>query len=101
MTPLTAEHISRDLKHLPAWQLEPEGRALRCEFRFADFIQAFGFMTQMAIVSESMNHHPEWSNVYNRLNVRLTTHDANGLSDLDMEWARRADATFLQIARRP
>lgn len=56
-------------------------------FRFDDFIQAFGFMTQIAIIAEKMNHHPEWFNVYNRVDVTLTTHDAGGVTDKDVALA--------------
>ncbi len=65
---------------------------LHKEFLFDTFVTAFGFMAQLALVSESLNHHPEWFNVYNRVTVDLTTHDAGGISDLDFQWAERADA---------
>ena len=61
---------------------------LHRRYLFADFVTAFGFMTQMALVAERMNHHPEWFNVYNRVDVRLTTHDANGVTTRDLELAR-------------
>jgi len=60
---------------------------LHRRFVFADFVSAFGFMTQMALVAERMNHHPEWFNVYNQVRVDLTTHDANGITELDIELA--------------
>lgn len=60
-------------------------------FSFQDFVQAFGFMTSGALVAESMNHHPEWCNVYNRVTVDLHTHDAGGITDLDFALARRLD----------
>jgi 4a-hydroxytetrahydrobiopterin dehydratase len=85
------------LDGLPGWQLRPDGLALEREFRFDDFVQAFGFMTQMALVSEAMNHHPEWFNVYQRVRVTLTTHDAGGLTARDVEWARRAGAIHDQL----
>ncbi len=70
-----------------------EGRdAIQKTFLFKNFIEAFGFMTQAAIIAEKMNHHPEWSNVYRTVEVTLTTHDANGLSDLDIALARKMDA---------
>ena len=70
-----------------------EGRdALQKTFLFKNFVEAFGFMTQVAIIAEKMNHHPEWSNVYRTVEVTLTTHDANGLSDLDIALARKMDA---------
>jgi 4a-hydroxytetrahydrobiopterin dehydratase len=64
---------------------------LRRELRFADFVGAFGFMTQVALAAEAMGHHPEWSNVWNRVVVDLTTHDTGGLSDLDLRLAQRID----------
>ena len=62
------------------------------EFRFGSFVEAFGFMTEVAIEAEKLNHHPEWSNVYNRVTIELTTHDAGGLTDLDARLAARIDA---------
>lgn len=73
------------------WTISDDGRSIDCEFRFADFATAFGFMAEMALVSERMNHHPEWFNVYNRIRIRLTTHDAGGLTALDLDWAAQAD----------
>ena len=69
-----------------------EGRdAIRKEFKFKNFVEAFGFMTQAAIWAEKWNPHPEWSNVYNRVVVELTTHDVDGLSSLDAKLARKLD----------
>ncbi len=70
-----------------------EGRdAIQKTFQFKNFVEAFGFMTQAAIIAEKMNHHPEWSNVYRTVEVTLTTHDVNGLSDLDIALASKMDA---------
>jgi 4a-hydroxytetrahydrobiopterin dehydratase len=77
---------------LAAWKLVDQGRAIEREFRFVDFAQAFGFMARMALVSERLDHHPEWRNVYNRVEVRLTTHDAGGLTRRDLDWAEHAEA---------
>lgn len=72
---------------------ETEGRdAIAKTFRFPDFGAAFGWMTRAALVAEKMDHHPEWTNVYNRVEVTLTTHDAGGLSDLDVALAAHLDA---------
>ena len=72
---------------------EVEGRdAILREFKFDSFVTAFGFMTRAALWAEKWNHHPEWSNVYNRVTVVLTTHDAGGLSELDAKLARKLDA---------
>jgi len=69
----------------PRWGIESD--KLHCEFRFADFVSAFGFMTQTALVAERMNHHPEWFNVYSTVVVDLTTHDSGGITALDIELA--------------
>lgn len=61
---------------------------LRREFKFGDFVSAFGFMTRSALIAEKMDHHPEWFNVYNRVDVNLTTHDAGGITTLDLDLAR-------------
>lgn len=83
--------LSRDLPH---WH-PAEGRdALVRSFRFAGFGQAFGFMTRVALVAERLDHHPEWSNVYNKVEILLTTHDCGGLSDKDLALARAIDRIF-------
>lgn len=74
----------------PAWTIASDG--LEREWRFHSFVEAFGFMTQVALLAESANHHPEWSNVYNRVTIRLTTHDLGGLSSRDAELAQAIDA---------
>ncbi|MEM9158055.1 MAG: 4a-hydroxytetrahydrobiopterin dehydratase [Verrucomicrobiota bacterium] len=71
------------------WQLV-EGKLTK-EFKFKSFVRAFGFMSQVAIVAEKMNHHPEWSNVYSRVRVQLTTHDVGGLSELDFKLAKKME----------
>ena len=68
-----------------------EGNKLKAEFKFNDFKEAFGFMTEVAMHAESMNHHPEWFNVWNRVDVTLSTHDAGGLTDLDVALAKKMD----------
>ncbi|XP_050431077.1 pterin-4-alpha-carbinolamine dehydratase-like [Adelges cooleyi] len=73
------------------WTMVKERDAIYKEFLFADFIQAFGFMTQVAIKSEKMNHHPEWFNVYNKVQVTLATHDVSGLSTNDVNLATFMD----------
>lgn len=73
------------------WILDEERDAIGKTFKFANFVEAFGWMTRMAIIAEKMNHHPEWFNVYNRVEVTLTTHDVDGLSALDGELAQKMD----------
>jgi len=70
-----------------AWQWSIVDHKLHAEFRFPDFVEAFSFMTASALIAERMNHHPEWFNVYNRVQIDLTTHDAGGLTRLDFELA--------------
>ena len=73
------------------WTMEVGRDALRKEFKFTDFVNAFGFMTRAAIWAEKWNHHPEWSNVYNRVEVVLITHEVDGLSELDVKLAEKLD----------
>ena len=87
--PLNAGQITALSSELPLWSLV-NGKLQR-ELRFVDFVEAFGFMARVALVAESMGHHPEWSNVWNRVVIALTTHDTGGLSNLDVELARRID----------
>jgi 4a-hydroxytetrahydrobiopterin dehydratase len=87
--PLSAELISALPVELPAWNLV-NGKLHR-ELLFADFSEAFGFMARVALAAEAMGHHPEWSNVWNRVTIELTTHDCGGLSELDLRLARRID----------
>lgn len=80
------------LKELQGWREDATRDAIVKTFVFADFVEAFGFMTQAALVAERMDHHPEWSNVYKTVNVLLTTHDAGGLTMKDVELARAMEA---------
>ena len=73
------------------WTMDESRDAISKTFKFPDFTEAFGFMTRCAIWAEKWNHHPEWSNVYNRVEVTLTTHDVDGLSALDAKLARKMD----------
>jgi 4a-hydroxytetrahydrobiopterin dehydratase len=75
------------LKRLPAWQQAAGRDAIQRSFKFADFNAAFAFMTRVALMAEKMDHHPEWFNVYNRVDVTLSTHDAGGLSERDITLA--------------
>ena len=80
------------LDGLPEWDYDDARDAITRSLVFADFVEAFGFMTQVALMAEKANHHPEWRNVYNRVEILLTTHDAGGLSHRDIEMAAAIDA---------
>ncbi len=87
---LVEAEIALALVELPGWNRD--GDAIVRKYRFADFTHAFAFMTRVALLAEKADHHPEWSNVYNRVEVRLTTHDAGGLTARDIDLARAIDA---------
>ena len=89
-TKLTDAEINAQLEGISGWTVENE--KLHKEFQFDSFVEAFGFMASVALIAESMNHHPEWFNVYNRVTVDLATHDAGGISALDFELAEKIDA---------
>ena len=80
------------LEQLPLWSYDADAKGIRRTLRFADFAEAFGFMARVAILAEKADHHPEWFNVYNRVEILLTTHDAGGLSRRDVELASAIDA---------
>jgi 4a-hydroxytetrahydrobiopterin dehydratase len=84
---LTEPQRDAALARLTGWTLRPDGLAITREFRFKDFSEAFAFMTRVALLAEQADHHPEWSNVYNRVAITLTTHDAGGLSQRDAAMA--------------
>ncbi len=92
MKPLDDGAVAAALGRRPLWSLEAGGRAIRRTLTFADFNAAFGFMARVALAAEKADHHPEWSNVWNRVDIRLTTHDAGGLTDKDFALAAFIDA---------
>ncbi|WP_194271196.1 4a-hydroxytetrahydrobiopterin dehydratase [Zoogloea sp. 1C4] len=83
------------LATLDGWQLVPGREAITRSYRFADFNAAFGWMTRVALMAEKIDHHPEWRNTYNRVEVVLTTHDAGGLTELDFQLAGFMDRAAL------
>lgn len=85
---ISPETREKTLKNLEKWAYLPDRDAITRTFTFKNFNEAWGFMSQCAALAEEMNHHPEWSNVYNRVEITLTTHDVNGLSDLDIKMAK-------------
>jgi len=86
---LSETEVQARLSELPGWELGEE--KLHKTFRFASFVQAFGFMASVALVAEAMNHHPDWTNVYNRVTFALNTHDVGGISALDFTLAKRIE----------
>jgi 4a-hydroxytetrahydrobiopterin dehydratase len=86
---LGQDELARALAELPGWSLA--GGKLHREYRFADFNAAFGFMTRVALEAERMNHHPEWSNVWNRVVVELVTHDSGGVTASDLALAKKME----------
>jgi 4a-hydroxytetrahydrobiopterin dehydratase len=89
---LTGAARSDALKGLAEWKEVPGRDAIQRSLKFADFTQAFAFMTRVALAAEKADHHPEWSNVYNRVDIVLSTHDAGGLSDKDVALAKYIDS---------
>jgi 4a-hydroxytetrahydrobiopterin dehydratase len=89
-TPLQEKEIHAQLADLPGWQYD--GRFISKNFVFADFTAAFAFMVRVAFIAESMGHHPDWSNVYRSVKIQLRTHDADGITALDMEMAKGIEA---------
>ena len=85
---LTAQQIDMFLSEMPSWHLSTNGMSISLKLKFQSFSQAFSFMTEMALASEMLNHHPEWSNSYRRVSICLTTHDKGGLTDLDTRLAK-------------
>ena len=80
------------MEQLSHWTYDNDASGIRRNLRFGDFVEAFGFMTRIAILAEKADHHPEWFNVYNRVEILLTTHDAGGLSQRDIDLALAIDA---------
>jgi 4a-hydroxytetrahydrobiopterin dehydratase len=89
ITKSTEGEIAAAMPGVPGWTRDGDG--LVRQYKFADFTQAFGFMARVALLAEKADHHPEWSNVYNRVDIRLTTHDAGGISARDFALAKAID----------
>ncbi len=86
---MSENEIATALKKLTGWSIV--NRKLHKDFKFGSFVEAFGFMSSVALIAEKLNHHPEWFNVYNKVSIDLTTHDAGGISTLDFEFATTVD----------
>ncbi|NUY03728.1 4a-hydroxytetrahydrobiopterin dehydratase [Paraburkholderia sp. JPY169] len=89
---LTSEERTQQLAKLDRWESVAERDAIRRSFEFADFNEAFGFMTRVAIKAQEMDHHPEWFNVYNKVDITLSTHEANGVTERDIALATFIDS---------
>lgn len=98
MKKFDATELDDALAALGNWSYDAQRSAISRHFTFVDFVQAFAFMTQIALLAERLNHHPEWSNVYNKVTITMTTHDANGLTTNDLDMARHADAIASRMA---
>lgn len=92
MKKLSKTEVTKKLKKLPGWKLVKGRSAITKTFKFKDFTEAFGWMTSMALYAEKKDHHPEWFNVYNTVEVTLSTHDAGGITQLDIELAKEMNS---------
>jgi 4a-hydroxytetrahydrobiopterin dehydratase len=92
LEPLSAASLEKKLEELAGWDISQQ--KLYRRFVFDNFVEAFGFMSRVALLAESMDHHPDWSNVYNRVDIYLTTHDAGGISERDFILAARINKLF-------
>lgn len=88
---ITPEELATGLKDLPGWTVGADEKSIRRTFQLKDFSEAFSFMTRVALAAEKLDHHPEWSNVWNKVDVVLTTHSAGGITGLDLQLARSID----------
>ncbi|MGF7148754.1 4a-hydroxytetrahydrobiopterin dehydratase [Sphingomonas zeicaulis] len=96
---LDEEARARALDDLDEWDYDDSRDAITRSLVFDDFVTAFGFMTQVALLAEKADHHPEWSNVWNRVDILLTTHDAGGLSQRDIDLAEKIDALYVPFEK--
>ncbi len=99
MKKLDSTAAAQLLSTLPEWTHDGQRGAIMRHFKFADFNNAFSFMTQIALAADKRDHHPEWFNVYNRVEITLTTHDAGGLTQRDIDLARFIDEAFERFKR--
>jgi 4a-hydroxytetrahydrobiopterin dehydratase len=97
---LAIEELKQALKRLPDWSLATNREAIQRRFEFVDFDAAFAFMTRCALLAAKMDHHPEWANVYNKVDVTLATHDANGVTQKDIDLAASMDGYAMAVGRK-
>lgn len=88
---LSPDALEDALAELDGWELAEDGKAIRKTFKFKTFNAAWGFMNRVALAAEKMNHHPEWSNVYNTVDIKLTSHDVGALSERDVKLAKKIE----------
>ncbi len=86
-TLLATDRIRAELEKLSGWRMAEDGKSIQKSFVFRDFIEAFGFMTRVALLAQAQDHHPDWSNVYRRVNIALSSHDAGGVTQRDIDLA--------------
>ena len=91
MQALTDAQIDDLPQICPNWHISNDRKTIEICYKLADFPASFGFMTEIAIICQAINHHPEWTNIYNKIWIRLSTHDIGGLSDLDIQLAQKID----------
>jgi len=91
MNKLEGSALQQQLATVPGWRFDEESLSIERRFAFKDFNEAFAFMTRVALAAEQRNHHPEWFNVYNRVDITFTTHDAGGLTERDIDFAQWVD----------
>ncbi len=101
MAKLAIDELKNALKRLPDWELVKDREAISRKFQFVDFDAAFAFMTRCALLAAKMDHHPEWFNVYNKVEVTLATHDAGGVTQKDIDLAVAMDGYAAMGERRP
>jgi 4a-hydroxytetrahydrobiopterin dehydratase len=94
---LSPDELSALSRDMPDWTLDHDRKVISRNLKFADFKQAFAFMTRVAVEADQMDHHPEWSNVYNTVSIRLTTHDSGGLTQSDIRLAGLIDKAALSV----
>lgn len=88
---LNKETLAQEIQDLRGWTLDAQNTSINKSFRFKDFNEAFAFMSRIALLAEKMDHHPEWSNVYNKVEIKLSTHDAGGITALDIKMAKKIE----------
>src|ERR1700744_4643749 len=99
MAKLTIEELKAALKRLPDWQLAKDREAITRKFQFVDFDATFAFLSRVALLAAQMDHHPEWFNVYNKLEVTLATHDAGGVTQKDIDLATAMDGYAIMMGQ--